>query len=132
MKDSLSLEKQFDLEVNDVWKEFVWITQDPPYKIVKCVSLFVPTDKIEGYSTVSTWIKSRMPTFHLLLKSIIKTLKINHVFGCLYLKTQIHQIHYRTRAIITRSWFETAVINKYLYNKKVEWTWLASISIKLR
>jgi hypothetical protein len=77
MKDPLSLKKQFDLEVNDVWKEFVWITQDPPYKIVKCVSLFVPTDKVEGYLSVSIRIKSRMPTFHLLSKAIIITLKIN-------------------------------------------------------
>ena len=59
MKDPFSLKKQFDLEVNEVWKEFVWITQDPPYKIVKCVSLFVPTDKVEGYSSVSTYLNKK-------------------------------------------------------------------------
>ena len=50
MKDPLSLSKHFNLTIEDIWGEFLWIYMDSPHRILKCVSLFVPTNKITGYA----------------------------------------------------------------------------------
>ena len=61
MKDPKILAKHFNMSLDDVWEEFIRINQGHgggPNTIVKCVSLFVPSDTEYSPGSPSVCIKN--------------------------------------------------------------------------
>ena len=47
LKNSTSVKNYLNQKLNDVWDEFLWLRFAPPYDIIRCVSISVPTVKLE-------------------------------------------------------------------------------------
>ena len=45
LKNSSNVKQQLNLTLDDIWEEFLWLRYAPPYDIIRCVSISVPTIK---------------------------------------------------------------------------------------